>query len=511
MARDVVLECNVDSDKITVHGYWKVVELFRSEVNSLFQSFAGQTFTRQTDTMYQPSKIGSKSTVTVPKHFTTAYLPPSTTVSQKPISTTTSSIVSSNVTANIDHLLANTKATHTPTVLSSVTSVAPTSSIQTGISLLDNQTTSKGRSLAGGVQVFPLELDLVRVDPEVSSTSVITTTSHSSLSSAGIFLTSSSYNMMATTATTSSTISPLTQTGIGLINQQNSLATSHSDLLKSPVEVKSKIDTVQLPGGQVVTLKQGDIVKEAVDVIVNPANSFLKHEGGVAKAIDNASDGLVQLFSDELVARDGVVPVGGAKYTQAGGHLKCKYVVHTVGPDARKHGQKECETLLKLACENSLTLAEALKATSVAFPAISAGIYSVDPQIAARIIIKTLLEYKYPPSCLKDIQIVINDQGLFDTFKSYFAKKRKSLGKSRERHSSLRPKSTPMVADHTVTAAAGHTSKSSVITAPVSTAIPSYTFPSRTHHQRSGSLDLDYWKKTKTGSTGSTRNYDQLT
>ena len=529
-ANDLVLACNVDSDRITVHGYWKTVELFRSEANSLFQLFAGQTFTRQTAT-YQSSKTGSKSTVVVPKHFTSAYLPPKTTAYSVPKTTAvTSTIASSTVSANItssvtgsvDRLFANTKVSRTTS--SATPSTVSTSSMQTRIGW-DNPITGKGKNLPGGVQVLPIELDLVRITPEVtSSPSMITTTSnitHASLSSAGIFLTSSSsYLPMSTitttttTTTTSTTVSPVPQTGITLMNQQNSLETAQSDLLRSPREVKSKIDSIQIPSGQVISLKQGDIIKETTDVIVNPANSFLKHEGGVAKAIDNASDGLVQLFSDELVARDGVVPVGGAKYTQAGGQLKCKYVVHTVGPDASKHGQKECETLLRLACENSLILADALKATSVSFPAISAGIFSVDVQSVARVIIKALLEYKYSPtSCLRDIQIVINDPGSFDAFKAYFAKKRKSLGRSREKHtSSSRPKSNPMVADHTVTAAAAHIPRSSILTgsSSVTTTIPSYTFPSRSHH-RTGSLDLDFMKKTKTGSTGFTHNHDQLT
>ena len=497
IANDLVLVCNVGSDRITVHGYWKSVELFRSEVNSLFQSFAGQTFTRQTSTTYQPSGVRSITSTTMPKHSISAHLLAKTTASQNVVSSTTST-----VTTSIDRLFTTTKVTYTPTTFSGLTSAITTTSVQTRIGL-DNPVIGKGRSLVGGVQVLPLELELVRVTPEVSSTpaSTITATSsvtRTSLSSAGIFLTTTSSRMPLTTTTSSGMAPLLSQTGISLANQQNSLETSHSDLLKSPVEVKSKVDTIQLSTGQVVTLKQGDIVKEAVDVIVNPANSFLKHEGGVAKAIDSASDGLVQLFSDELVARDGVVPVGGAKYTQAGGHLKCKYVIHTVGPDARKHNEKECETLLKLACENSLTLAQALKATSIAFPAISSGIFSVDTPTVARIIIKTLLEHKYtPPCCLKDIQIVINDQGIFDAFKSYFAKKRKSLGKSK-----TRLKSHPMVADHTVTAAAHASAAASSVT----TTIPSYTFPTRTHH-RSGSLgSLDYMKKTKT----STGFHDQL-
>ena len=527
-ANDLVLACNVESDRITVHGYWKTVELFRSEANSLFQSFAGQTFTRQTATTYQSA--GSKSTVVIPKHLTSAYLPPKTTAQSAPkitaaqnmTSTSTASVsVTSSVTGSVDRLFANTKVSHTTS--SAMPSTASTSSVQTRIAW-ENPTTGRGKSLPGGVQVLPIELDLVRVTPEVTSSPSVTaatsSVTHASLSSAGIFLTSSSYIPMSTitattaTTTTSTTVSPASQTGITLMNQQSSLETSHSDLLRSPREVKSKIDSIQIASGQVISLKQGDIIKETTDIIVNPANSFLKHEGGIAKGIDNASDGLVQLFSDELVARDGVVPVGGAKYTQAGGQLKCKYVVHTVGPDAKKHGQKECETLLRLSCENSLILADALKATSVSFPAISAGIFS-DASIVARVIIKALLEYKYSPnSCLRDIQIVINDQGLFDDFKTYFAKKRKSLGKSREKHKSSRPKSNPMVADHTVTAsaAAAHATRSSALigSSSISTTIPSYTFPSSRHH-RTGSLDLDFMKKTKSGSTGFTHNHDQLT
>lgn len=521
MAKDLFLACTVDSNRITVHGYWKTVELFRNEANSLFQSFAGQTFTRHTATNFQPSTVGTKSTVTVPKHFTSAYLPPThsvtkTTASQNVISTITSSTTSASVTASVDRLFTNTKVTRAPTTTSAVTSSVSASSVPTKIGFgLDYPTTGKGKSLPGSVQVFPLELDLVRVTEVTSSPSVSTTmtasVTHASLSSAGIFLTTSlrTSTPTITTTTTSTTISPQSNTAL-----TNQLETSHSDLLNSSGEVRSKIDSIQLPSGQIISLKQGDIIKEATDVIVNPANSFLKHEGGVAKAIDNASDGLVQLFSDELVARDGVVPVGGAKYTQAGGQLKCKYVVHTVGPDAKKHGQKECETLLKLSCENSLILADALKATSVSFPAISAGIYSVDVPTVARTIIKALVEYKYlPTTSIKYIQIVINDQGSFDAFKAYFAKKRKSLGKSKERRhtsSSARPKSTPMVADHTVTAATNVLPKTSVLTSYTSTTIPSYTFPSSRHH-RTGSLDLDFMKKTRSGSTGLTHHYDQLT
>ena len=486
-AHDLFLACNVDSNKITVTGYWQTVELFRNEVKIMFQSFAGQTFTRHTATSFQPSL---KSTST--KYSSSITLP--TTTHKVASATAGSRLATTDITSSISHLLASSKVSVPATTAG--TSSVPVSTLQTRTSS-DITTSHLGRNLAG-MQMFPIEVEMVRVtSPEVTTSPSVTTVA-ASLSS---FTSPSLFTSLPTTFTTSSSvISPPSQV---VVSDHSSL--ERSDVLKSPVTVKSKVDTIELPTGQTITLKQGDIVLETVDVIVNAANSFLKHEGGVAKMIDSASDGLVQLFSDELVARDGVVPVGGAKYTQAGGQLKCKYVVHTVGPDARKHNQKECETLLRLACENSLTLTEALKATSVAFPAVSAGIFAVDVNSVARNIIKSLVEFKYSSSqCLKDILIVINDSETLDAFKAYFAKKRKSLGK--HRHSS-RPKSTPMVGNHQVTAQAPQVAKSSYL--PPSTTLPSYTFPT-SKHRRTGSYDPDLMKKGR-GAAGYTFNHDQHT
>jgi len=488
-AHDLFLACNVDSNKITVTGYWQTVELFRNEVKTMFQSFAGQTFTRHATTSFQPSL---KSTST--KYSTNITLP--TTMTHKIASASAGSrlaTTTTDITSSISHLLASSKVSTPATI--AVTSSVPVSMLQTRTNA-DTTTTHLGRNLAG-MQMFPIEVEMVRVtSPEATtSPSIAVAASLSTLTSSSLF------TSLPTAFTTSSSVtSPPSQAAVP---DRSSL--ERSDVLRSPVTVKSKVDTIELPTGQMITLKQGDIVLETVDVIVNAANSFLKHEGGVAKMIDSASDGLVQLFSDELVARDGVVPVGGAKYTQAGGQLKCKYVVHTVGPDARKHNPKECETLLRLACENSLTLAEALKATSVAFPAVSAGIFAVDVNSVARNIIKSLVEFKYSSSqCPKDILIVINDTETLDAFKTYFAKKRKSLGK--HRHSS-RPKSTPMVGNHQATAQAPQVSKSSYL--PPSTTLPSYTFPT-SKHRRTGSLDHDLFKKGR-GATGYTFNHDQHT
>jgi len=487
-AHDLFLACNVDANKITVTGYWQTVELFRNEVKTMFQSFAGQTFTRHTTTSFHPSL---KPTST---KFSSGITLPATSTPKIASSTAGSRLATTTtyITSSTSHLLASSKVS-TPATTSGTSSL-PASILQTKTSS-DITTSHLGRNLAG-MQMFPIEVEMVRVtSPEVTTSPSVTTiaASLSTFTSPSLFT-----SLPMAFSTSSSVISPSSQ---AVVPDHSSL--ERSDVLKSPVTVKSKVDTIELPTGQTITLKQGDIVLETVDVIVNAANSFLKHEGGVAKMIDSASDGLVQLFSDELVARDGVVPVGGAKYTQAGGQLKCKYVVHTVGPDATKHNPKECETFLRLACENSLTLAEALKATSVAFPAVSAGIFAVDVNSVARNIIKSLVEFKYSSGqCLKDILIVINDAETLDAFKSYFAKKRKSLGK--HRHSS-RPKSTPMVANHQVTTQAPQVAKSSYLLP--STTVPSYTFPTTSKHRRTGSYDLDLMKKGR----GYTFNHDQHT
>ena len=103
--------------------------------------------------------------------------------------------------------------------------------------------------------------------------------------------------------------------------------------------------SMTLPGGRRVTLKQADIVEEAVDVIVNAANEKLSHDGGVAAAINKASYGRVQTLSTALVQQRGPLTTGQAVYTEAGGALKCKCVIHTVGPEGYKHGE-QCQHLL---------------------------------------------------------------------------------------------------------------------------------------------------------------------
>lgn len=175
-------------------------------------------------------------------------------------------------------------------------------------------------------------------------------------------------------------------------------------------------------GERILKLKKADIVYEQVDVIVNSANSVLKHVGGVAKAIDTASGGSVQRQSHEYIRRHGTVEVGHVVKTGAGGILKCTSVYHVVGPDSTMTPE-HCQILLQQVVNQVLALGEKDKISFIAFPAISTGVFGVDRALVARTMVDTIL--RYPFTCkapvMADIRIVIIDDPTFDCFAECFA------------------------------------------------------------------------------------------
>ena len=132
-----------------------------------------------------------------------------------------------------------------------------------------------------------------------------------------------------------------------------------------------------------LVLKQGDITREVVGVIVNAANSSLLGGGGVDGAIHRAGGPEILAECRAIRARQGGCEPGEAVITTAG-RLHANYVVHTVGPVWRGGDQGEPE-LLRRCYWNSLQLAAAHGATSIAFPAISTGIYGYPMEKAAPI------------------------------------------------------------------------------------------------------------------------------
>jgi O-acetyl-ADP-ribose deacetylase len=134
---------------------------------------------------------------------------------------------------------------------------------------------------------------------------------------------------------------------------------------------------------------RGDITEQHVDAVVNAANSSLLGGGGVDGAIHRRGGPEILAACRELRAgryRDGL-PAGRAVATTAG-RLPARWVIHTVGPVWAK--REDRSALLESCYRESLRVADELGATSVAFPAVSAGVYRWPLADAARIAVQTV-------------------------------------------------------------------------------------------------------------------------
>ena len=144
--------------------------------------------------------------------------------------------------------------------------------------------------------------------------------------------------------------------------------------------------TVQI-GTSRLELLEGDITQQDTEAIVNAANEGLRGGGGVDGAIHRAGGPEIL----EECRKIGGCPTGEARITTAG-RLQAKWVIHTVGPVYHDGKQRESE-LLASAYRNSLRLASKKGIKTLAFPSISTGAYGYPMAEAARIALRTTIEY----------------------------------------------------------------------------------------------------------------------
>jgi O-acetyl-ADP-ribose deacetylase (regulator of RNase III) len=178
------------------------------------------------------------------------------------------------------------------------------------------------------------------------------------------------------------------------------------------------IDEIRISNdNKVIRLIKGDITEQNVDVIVNPANSFLKHGGGVAGAIVRKGGNIIQIESDRI----GFVPVGSSVLTTSG-KLSCSAIIHTVGP---KMGEGNEDFKLSKSIHSSLSLASQKGYTTISIPAISSGIFGFPKDRCADILLDESIKFLTNTNNNTTIQLldfcIIDEETLFH-FKKKFKK-----------------------------------------------------------------------------------------
>ena len=142
-------------------------------------------------------------------------------------------------------------------------------------------------------------------------------------------------------------------------------------------------------GDRELVLNVSDLLTAPVDVIVNPANAGLSHGGGVAGQIAHHGGDVIQTESDLFIKEHGMLESGMVAFTSAG-NLPFDAVLHAVGP---KMGEGDEQRKIQLAVARSLQLCDMHDWKSVAFPAISSGIFGVPIDISARAFFRAITSY----------------------------------------------------------------------------------------------------------------------
>jgi O-acetyl-ADP-ribose deacetylase (regulator of RNase III) len=171
---------------------------------------------------------------------------------------------------------------------------------------------------------------------------------------------------------------------------------------------------VNLASGKVLELLQGDITRETTDAIVNAANSELLPGGGVCGAIHRAAGPSLAEECRKLRAERGRVSTGHAVATSSG-QLPARYVIHAVGPVWSGGASSEPEALAS-AYRESIRVADELGLKSIAFPAISTGIFGYPLGDATQVAVRTVREVLPRAKNVNTVRFVVFDDAAFQTY-----------------------------------------------------------------------------------------------
>lgn len=164
----------------------------------------------------------------------------------------------------------------------------------------------------------------------------------------------------------------------------------------------------------ILEIIQGDITQQDTEAIGNAANSRLAGGGGVDGAIHRAGGPSIM---EELRAKYNGCPTGSAVITRAG-NLKAKYVLHAVGPIYS--GSPEDARLLSSAYRTCLELCSQHRISSVAFPSISTGVYGYPIEEAARVALKTVVDYLKDHPEIALVRFVLFDAKTYAAYEDAF-------------------------------------------------------------------------------------------
>ena len=180
---------------------------------------------------------------------------------------------------------------------------------------------------------------------------------------------------------------------------------------------------VSLADRLLVVTGPGDITREQADAIVNAANSSLLGGGGVDGAIHRAGGPAILEACKQIVERIGRLPAGQAVATPAG-KLAARYVIHTVGPFWSGGNRGEAETLASCHRE-SIRVADELELATIAFPAISTGVYRYPVDQASQVAVTSAADALAKSSHLREVRFILFDAQTFE----HYAKVAGALGK----------------------------------------------------------------------------------